>query len=102
MLKIKLTRTGKRSAPHYRIIVAEAKSKRDGSYLENLGHYIPYTNPATLKLNTKSFDRWLSQGAQPTPVVSRLRSLAKDNQLVSIPKKASKKNPPKATQKTAK
>ena len=76
MLKIKLSRTGKRHQPHYRIIVAEARSKRDGKYLANLGHYIPTPKPATLKLDTKAYDSWISKGAQPTDTVRQLRTKA--------------------------
>lgn len=72
MLKIKLSRTGKKGFATYKIIVAEARSKRDGRYLELLGHYNPNTQPLTLKINKKRLDYWLSQGAQPTDTVRRL------------------------------
>lgn len=72
MLKIKLSRTGKRGFATYKIIVNEAKSKRDGRYVELLGFYDPNTNPKTIKLNKKRLQFWLSQGAQPTDTVRRL------------------------------
>jgi small subunit ribosomal protein S16 len=72
MLKIKLSRTGKKGFATYRIIVAEARSKRDGRYLELLGHYNPNTQPLTFKINKKRLDYWLSQGAQPTDTIRRL------------------------------
>jgi len=72
MLKIKLSRTGKKGFATYKIIVNEAKSKRDGRYLELLGFYDPNTNPKTIKLNKKRLQFWLSQGAQPTDTVRRL------------------------------
>lgn len=72
MLKIKLTRTGKKGHATYKIIVNEARSKRDGRYLESLGYYYPHTKPVTLKINKKRLDYWLSQGAQLTDTVRRL------------------------------
>jgi small subunit ribosomal protein S16 len=72
MLKIKLSRTGKRGFATYKIIVNEARSKRDGRYLERLGFYNPNTKPVTLKINQKRLDYWLSQGAQPTDTIRRL------------------------------
>ncbi|MBU0619072.1 30S ribosomal protein S16 [Patescibacteria group bacterium] len=72
MLKIKLTRTGKRNQPSYRFVVVEARSKRDGKYLESLGFYNPLTEPATIKINQKRLKHWLSCGAQPTETVRKL------------------------------
>lgn len=72
MLKIKLTRTGKKGYPSYRIVLNQARSKRDGKYLENLGIYDPNTKPKTIKLNKKRVDYWLEKGAQPTNTVRRL------------------------------
>ena len=53
MLKIKLARFGKRNQPHYRIVINEARDKRDGSYVEMIGHYIPAQNPKVLELDQK-------------------------------------------------
>ena len=72
MLKIKLSRTGKKGFATYKIIVNEARSKRDGRYLEKLGFYNPNTKPTTLKINQKRLDYWLSKGAQPTDTIRRL------------------------------
>ncbi len=72
MLKIKLTRTGKKGASHYRIIVAEKRSKRDGRFVAELGYYSPLTDPATVKIDRKQLDYWLSKGAQPTPTLKNL------------------------------
>lgn len=72
MLKIKLSRIGKKGYPVYRIVVNEARSKRDGKYLEQLGLYDPNTKPKTIKLNIKRVDYWQSKGAQPTVTVRRL------------------------------
>lgn len=72
MLKIKLTRVGKKHQPSFRIVVVEARSKRDGKYLEALGFYNPLTNPAKIKLNQKAFQEWIAKGAQPTERVQKL------------------------------
>ncbi len=72
MLKIKLSRTGKRGFATYKILVNEARSKRDGRHLENLGYYNPNTKPKTIKINKKRLDYWIKQGAKPTETVARL------------------------------
>lgn len=93
MLKIRLSRTGKKNQAHYRIVISEKRSKRDGDYVANLGHYIPYLNPAKLKLDIKSYDEWVGKGAQPTEVVSYLRKLATSDKEIDISKKPkTKKN----------
>ena len=74
MLKIKLSRTGKKNQPHYRIVVAEAKSKRDGKVVDRLGSYNPLANPSIIKLNKEKYSYWIKVGAQPTQTV---RNLAK-------------------------
>ncbi len=72
MLKIKLARFGKKGQPHYRIVVTEARSKRDGKYSALLGHYAPTMNPKILDLNIAEYQAWLTKGAQPTPTVASL------------------------------
>lgn len=72
MLKIRLTRMGAKGQPHYRIVVQEARSKRDGRYVENLGHYDPLTEPSTIVVNTERAEYWLGVGAQPTDSVASL------------------------------
>ena len=72
MLKVKLTRTGSKNNPSYRVIVAEARSKRDGRYIELLGHYDPKTNPATFNLKQDRYQYWIAKGAQPTDTVAQL------------------------------
>ncbi len=72
MLKIKLARFGKKGQPHYRIVVTEARSKRDGQYSALLGHYAPTMTPKILDLNTKAYAEWITKGAQPTPTVASL------------------------------
>lgn len=75
MLKLKLSRTGKKGFATYKLIVAEAKSKRDGRYLEELGTYNPNLTPIGLSFNRIRVDYWLSQGAQPTLTIRRLLKL---------------------------
>ncbi|MEL6987391.1 MAG: 30S ribosomal protein S16 [Bacteroidota bacterium] len=65
-VKIRLARRGRKKAPFYHIIVADARSPRDGRFIEKLGIYNPMTKPATIELDRdKAFD-WLMKGAQPT------------------------------------
>lgn len=72
MLKIKLARFGKKSQPHFRIIVNEARSKRDGQYVALLGHYAPTQSPKILDLDLKAYAEWIKKGAQPTETVAAL------------------------------
>ncbi|PIY80894.1 MAG: 30S ribosomal protein S16 [Candidatus Pacebacteria bacterium CG_4_10_14_0_8_um_filter_42_14] len=72
MLKIKLARFGKRNQPHYRIIVNEARSKRDGQYMAELGHYAPTDTPKLLKVDFEAYKYWISKGAIPTDTVAAI------------------------------
>jgi len=72
MVKIRLTRLGKKHQPIYRIVVAEAQSKRGGKYIESLGFYNPNFDPPRVKLNQNRYLYWLQKGAQPTKTVSQL------------------------------
>lgn len=72
MLKIKLARFGKRNQPHYRIVVTEARSKRDGIYTESIGQYAPTQSPKILSIDAKAYQAWLVKGAQPTETVAAL------------------------------
>ncbi len=72
MLKIKLARFGKINQPHFRVVVNEAKDKRDGSYVEKVGHYTPAESPKILVINQKRYQYWVSQGAVPTDAVAAL------------------------------
>jgi len=72
MLKIKLARFGKKNQPHYRMVVTEAKSKRDGKYVEKIGHYAPAQTPKILEIDVKRYNYWVSQGATPTDTVAAL------------------------------
>ena len=76
MLKIKLFPTGKRNQRKFRIVIAEARSKREGKYLEVLGFYDPLTDPATLSLDKERYQQWIEKGAQPTQTVRLLANKA--------------------------
>lgn len=72
MVKIRLARSGQKKRPFYRIVAADARSPRDGRFLEKLGTYDPNTNPSTVHLNQARVEYWLGVGAQPTDTVARL------------------------------
>ena len=72
MLKIRLRRMGAIRQPHYRIVVADSRSPRDGRFLENLGHYNPLTDPATIQVDVTKYEEWKRKGAQPTEAVASL------------------------------
>lgn len=72
MLKIKLQRKGKKNQALYRIVVAEARSKVSGRYIDLLGTYNPNTDPAVFDLDQKKYQQWLKKGAQPTVTIRRL------------------------------
>ncbi|WP_264520323.1 30S ribosomal protein S16 [Flavobacterium sp. N1994] len=73
-VKIRLQRHGKKQKPFYWIVAADARSKRDGRYLEKLGTYNPNTNPATIELNLDQAVQWLHNGAQPTDTARAILS----------------------------
>ena len=75
MVKIRLRRMGAKKAPVYRIVVADARSPRDGRCIEDIGTYNPLTNPATLTVDAEKAQTWIKNGAQPTDTV---RSLLKN------------------------
>ncbi len=70
MLKIKLSQRGKRNQRTWRIVVAEAKSKRDGKYTDNLGYYNPHTDE--FEVNKDKLNYWQEQGAQLTQGAKKL------------------------------
>jgi small subunit ribosomal protein S16 len=72
--KIRLQRHGKKRAPFYHIVIADARAKRDGKFIEKVGTYNPNTNPATIELNFDKALEWVGTGAQPTDTVRTLLS----------------------------
>ncbi|RZJ36372.1 MAG: 30S ribosomal protein S16 [Flavobacterium sp.] len=73
-VKIRLQRHGKKGKPFYWVVAADARSKRDGKYLEKLGTYNPNTNPATIDINLENAVKWLHNGAQPTDTARAILS----------------------------
>ena len=72
MVKIRLRRMGAKKAPFYRIVVADARSPRDGRCIEEIGTYNPLTNPATVNVDAEKVQAWIKNGAQPTDTVRAL------------------------------
>jgi small subunit ribosomal protein S16 len=72
LLAIRLTRQGAKKKPFYRVVVAEKRDKRDGSFVEIVGYYNPLREPVELKLNHERISYWLKCGAQPTDTVRNL------------------------------
>ena len=73
-VKIRLQRHGKKGKPFYWVVAADARSKRDGKFLEKIGTYNPNTNPATIDLNIEKAAEWLHNGAQPTDTARAILS----------------------------
>lgn len=72
MLSIRLTRTGKKHDPHYRIVVQEKRSKLNGSSVDIIGHYHPAETAKTLVINKEKAVEWMKKGAQPSDTVTNL------------------------------
>lgn len=72
MLRIRLTRVGKKKQPAYRLIVTDSRSPRDGAFLKIIGHYNPLTDPATLVVKEDEAVHWLEKGAQPSETAAKL------------------------------
>ena len=68
-VKLRLQRKGRKRAPFYHIVVADARSPRDGKYIERVGSYNPMTKPATIEIDRDAAFQWLLKGAQPTDTV---------------------------------
>lgn len=73
-VKIRLQRHGKKGKPFYSIVAADARSKRDGKFLEKLGTYNPNVNPAIIELDVDGAVKWLQNGAQPTDTARAILS----------------------------
>ena len=97
-LKIRLSRAGAKKRPYYKIVVADARSPRDGRFIERVGSYnpmVPQDHPDRLKLQLDRIRHWLSHGAQPTDRVARF--LVAADVLAQTPRPEQTKKPqPKA------
>ncbi|HEX6754826.1 MAG TPA: 30S ribosomal protein S16 [Mycobacteriales bacterium] len=76
--KIKLMRIGKMREPHYRIVVADSRTKRDGRSIEAVGEYHPKDEPSTIKVDSDRVQYWLGVGAQPTDSVAAILRVTGD------------------------
>ncbi len=77
-VKIKLKRLGKIREPHYRIVVADSRTKRDGRAIEEIGKYYPKAEPSLIEVNSERAQHWLSVGAKPTDPVMVLLKITGD------------------------
>ena len=75
-VKIRLARHGAKKAPFYRIVVADARSPRDGAFIDRVGTYNPRTQPSEIKVDTEKAQEWLAKGAQPTNQVRKLLKIS--------------------------
>lgn len=79
LLRIRLSRRGRKKDPHYRVVVAEKKNARDGRFVEIVGYYNPALKPTRLHLDLNRIDHWVEQGAQPSNTVRGLISKVKQS-----------------------
>jgi small subunit ribosomal protein S16 len=71
-VSIRLTRGGSKKKPFYRIVVADSRSKRDGRFLEIVGHFDPKNRPESISLNLDRIKDWTQKGGQLSPAVKKL------------------------------
>jgi small subunit ribosomal protein S16 len=104
MVKIRLQRVGAKKKPAYRVVVADSRSPRDGSFIEVIGHYDPRTEPPTIVIKQEKALEWLGRGAQPTPTVASLLSKAgvSNKQVSAFLRKATDRKTLKKAEKKAK
>jgi small subunit ribosomal protein S16 len=76
--KIKLTRVGKMREPHYRVVVADARTKREGRSIETIGEYHPKNDPSVIRIDADRAAYWLGVGAQPTEAVTAILKVTGD------------------------
>src|SRR5437016_10639175 len=77
-VKIKLKRLGKIRSPHYRIVVADSRTRRDGRAIEEIGLYHPMENPSFIKVDSERVQYWLGVAAQPTEPVQAILKVTGD------------------------
>lgn len=76
MVKIRLTRVGSKKNAIYRVVVADARSPRDGRNIETVGRYNPQTEPSLVEIDLTKVNDWIAKGAQPTAAVAKLIKIA--------------------------
>jgi len=72
LLRIRLSRVGKRKQPSFRLVVADSHAPRDGAFIKIIGHYNPRTDPTTLVVKEDEAEEWLRRGAQPSETAAKL------------------------------
>lgn len=77
-VRIRLKRFGKIRSPHYRVVVADQRSKRDGAVIEEIGIYHPTKDPSVIRIDSERAQYWLGVGAQPSKQVTALLKLTGD------------------------
>lgn len=75
-VRLRLMRMGKKKQPTYRVVAADARSPRDGRFIEIVGTYNPRTDPSTINIDNAKAVAWLRQGAQPTDRVRKLLEIS--------------------------
>jgi small subunit ribosomal protein S16 len=75
-VKLRLMRMGKTKQPTYRVVVADARSPRDGRFIEILGNYNPRAEPSVINFDNDKAVEWLRKGAQPTERVQKLLKIS--------------------------
>jgi small subunit ribosomal protein S16 len=87
MLVIRMRRTGSKKRPFFRVVISEARSKKEGEFIEVLGFYNPRTKPAVVEINKERIAHWIKNGARPTDSVRTLLKghLTKDRGVVDAP-----------------
>ncbi|CAB4336463.1 MAG: 30S ribosomal protein S16 [Actinobacteria bacterium] len=76
VVKLRLMRMGKTKQPTYRVVAADARSPRNGRFIEIVGHYNPRTEPSEITIDNDKAVAWLQKGAQPTEVVEKLLKIS--------------------------
>ncbi|MBR3035764.1 MAG: 30S ribosomal protein S16 [Lachnospiraceae bacterium] len=71
-VKMRLKRMGKKKTPFYRVVVADARSPRDGRFIDEIGTYDPNQEPSLVKIDADAAKKWLANGAQPIETVAKL------------------------------
>ena len=85
MLSIRMTRVGSKKKPFFRVVVQEARSAKQGSFVENLGTYNPRSTPARVEINTERIQHWIKQGARPSDSVRTLLEKHMSRDLAAAP-----------------
>ena len=86
MLSIRMTRVGSKKKPFFRVVVTEARAKRESEFIETVGTYNPRSKPAQVELNKERVQHWLGKGARPSDSVRTLlaKHLTKDLAATSV------------------